>query len=118
MVKDLDKLVKRFADAVIAQTEAIMKGDAKASNRAANRYIRAWEQLRAHGDEGREALMRLLRYVRPDVRAMAAAYLLRYRTQEAKDVLREVARGRGLAAFGAQQALQRWEEGEWNLDPE
>lgn|GEM_PF-3435773 len=49
---------------------------------------------------------------------MAAAHLLRYRTDEAKAVLEEAAKGQGLIPFGAQQALKRWEEGTWALDPE
>jgi hypothetical protein len=49
---------------------------------------------------------------------MAAAHLLRYRTAEAKAVLEEVAKGEGLVSFKAEQALKRWEEGTWALDPE
>lgn len=52
-----------------------------------------------------------------DVRVMAAAHLLRYRTAEARAVLEEAAKGTGLVPFGAQQALKRWEEGTWALDP-
>jgi hypothetical protein len=42
--------------------------------------------------------------------------LLKCRTEEAKRILREVAAGQGLAAFGASEALQRWEEAGWHLD--
>jgi len=48
---------------------------------------------------------------------MAAAHLLRYRTDEAKAVLHEAAGGEGMIPFCAQQALKRWEEGTWALDP-
>jgi hypothetical protein len=48
---------------------------------------------------------------------MAAVYLLRYKTREALEVLRKEAAGVGLVAFGAQQAIKRWEEGTWKLDP-
>jgi hypothetical protein len=33
-------------------------------------------------------------------------------------VLQEIAKGEGLAAFEAGEALKRWEEGTWALDPE
>ncbi len=49
---------------------------------------------------------------------MAATYLLRYRTAEAKAILEEAAKGQGLVAFEAGEALKRWEEGVWALDPE
>ncbi|WP_370452626.1 hypothetical protein [Corallococcus sp. CA054B] len=48
---------------------------------------------------------------------MAAAFLLRYRTEDARSVLEEAAQGEGLIPFGAQQVLQRWAEGTWALDP-
>ncbi|NRD49371.1 hypothetical protein [Corallococcus exiguus] len=56
-------------------------------------------------------------HARADVRVAAAAYLLRYRTHEAKAVLEHAAGGEGLAAFEASEVLKRWEEGAWNLDP-
>ncbi|MCY1022326.1 DUF2019 domain-containing protein [Pyxidicoccus sp. MSG2] len=114
----LEQLVEEFATNVTAQTAAIFRGDAKVGNRHADRYIAAFEKLRAHGDEGREALAVLLKHPDVDVRTMAAAYLLRYRTVEAKAVLEEAARGKGLVAFECQYTLKGWEEGTWALDPE
>ncbi|RKH71467.1 DUF2019 domain-containing protein [Corallococcus interemptor] len=114
----LHVLVSQFAENVAAQTNAIWQGDAKAGNRRARKYISAFEQLRAHGDAGREALTVLFRHPRMDVRVMAAAYLLRYRTHEAREVLMEAARGEGLVPFKAGQTLKRWDEGAWSLDPE
>ncbi len=119
MVKrDLAKLVKEFGDNVAAQTDAIWAGDAKTGNKHARRYIRAFERLRAIGDEGRDALVPLMSTEhRPDVRAMAAVCLLRYRHEEARAVLTELGRGKGLVSFGAQEALKRWAEGAWQIDP-
>lgn len=113
-----ESLVTEFAENVVAQTECIMRGDARAGNKHAKRYIRAFRQLRTAGDPGREALSRLFEDKNPNVRSMAAAFLLRYRTKEAQAVLKEVARsGPSLVAFEAQEALKRWEEGTWALDP-
>jgi hypothetical protein len=55
--------------------------------------------------------------VRDDVRAMAAAFLLRHRTDVAQHVLEELARGEGFVAFSAGETLKRWEEKTWELDP-
>ncbi len=49
---------------------------------------------------------------------MAAAFLLRHRTAEARAVLEEAAKGQGLAALGAMQTLKNWEQGTWALDLE
>jgi hypothetical protein len=114
----LEELVEAFALHTAAQTDAIFRGDAKTGNKHANKRIEAFKKLRAHGDAGRDALVVLFTHPRMDVRGMAAVYLLRYRTAEAKAVLEEIAKGVGLAAFEAQEALKRWEEGAWALDPE
>ncbi|MCH8881178.1 MAG: DUF2019 domain-containing protein [Planctomycetes bacterium] len=117
-MKSLQELVKEFADTVMQQKAEMKSGTARAGNRFARKGARAWEELRSRGDEGREALAALFEDERPDVRAMAAACLLKYRTRDAKRVLKEVAQGEGLAAFGASEALQRWKEGDWHLDPD
>ncbi len=117
VTEDLQKLVEKFARHTAAQSEAIMGGDAKASNKHANESIAVFKRLRAHGDVGRDALATLFAHPRMDVRTAAAALLLRYRTAEARAVLEEAAKGKGLIPFEAQECLKRWEEGTWSLDP-
>ncbi len=112
----LQKLVEEFAESVIRQTDAVATGDHQTGNRHAKRYIAAFEKLRAAGDVGREALVPLLRHRRADVRTMSATFLLRYKTEDALAVLRSEARGHGLVAFEASQAIKRWQAGEWALD--
>lgn len=118
MTFNLQDVVKEFAECVVAQSNAIAKADANLGNRFAKRYIAAFKTLRLHGDEGREALAVLLSDSRANVRVMAAAYLLRYKHDQAKAVLEAEAEGAGIVAFGASQALQRWKDGSWALDPE
>jgi hypothetical protein len=113
----LEKLVEKFAHHAAEQTDSIFRGDAKAGNKHADQLIAAFDELCAHGNAGRDALTALFTHPRMDVRVKAAAFLLRHRTEEAKAVLREAADGEGLAAFSASEALKRWEEGTWALDP-
>lgn len=113
---EIEKLVREFAENVAAQTDAIRRGDPKAGNRHAKLYIRAFQALRARGNEGREALCPLMFEGRDDVRVMAAAFLLRHRTDDARRVLEDIAGGEGLEALSAGEALQRWNEGAWALD--
>jgi hypothetical protein len=117
MVAELEKLVQDFAHHVQAQTEATWRGDAKTGNKHARKVLSAFMRLRSSGDAGRDALAVLFSHSRMDVRVMAAAFLLRHRTAEAKAVLEEAAQGQGLIPFGASEALKRWEEGTWALDP-
>lgn len=117
MVKNLEKLVDAFAYHVQAQNEEIFKGDARTGNKHAKKALAAFMQLRSHGNVGRDALTTLFSHPRMDVRVMAAVFLLRHRTAEAKAILSEAAKGQGLVPFGASEALKRWEEGTWALDP-
>jgi hypothetical protein len=114
----LEKLVEEFAQNVAAQTDEIAHGDAAQGNRHAKRYLSSFDKLCTHGDVGRDALAVLFTHPRVDVRVMAAAFLLRHRTAEAKAVLVEAAKHKGLSALGAQQTLKNWESGTWTLDPE
>lgn len=114
----IEKLVLEFGENVAAQTDAIRCGDSKAGNKHAKRYIRAFECLRALGDEGRNALVPLMSAGRDDVRSMAAAFLLRHRHEEAHCILQALARGDGFVALSAAETLKRWDEKTWQLDPE
>ena len=91
---------------VAAQTEAIWRGDSRTGNKHARKYGAAVDKLLAHGDAGRDALLVLLKHERMDVRVMAAAHLLRYRTAEAKAVLEEAAKGQGLGALRSRASTQ------------
>jgi hypothetical protein len=117
MVAEFEKLVEAFAHHVQAQTQEIFRGDAKTGNKHARKAVDAFLKLRAHGDAGRDALAVLLTHPSMDVRTAAAAFLLRHRTAEARAVLEEAAKGQGLIPFGASEALKRWEDGTWALDP-
>ncbi|RYZ13617.1 MAG: DUF2019 domain-containing protein, partial [Myxococcaceae bacterium] len=92
----LEELVEQFARQVQAETEAGWLGDAKAANRHVDQYLAVFDKLRARGDTGRDALAALFRHPRMDVRVAAAAFLLRHRTEEAKAVLEEAAKGTGM----------------------
>jgi len=110
----IDDLVKTFAVEVANQARAL---DPNVGNRHAKGYVAAFNELRTIGDEGREALTTLFTHRDADVRTMAAAFLLRYCEPRAREVLEKEAQGEGLVAFSASQALMRWDEGTWELDP-
>jgi hypothetical protein len=99
----------QFANAVIGQNIAIEKHDAETGNKFAKKYIEASDALINAGNEGIEAFASLLSDDRVAVRAMAASYLLPFRTNEALLVLREAANGEGITALGAFMTLKRWE---------
>lgn len=115
--KDIAVLVDEFARHVANATDSTWDGDATTANRHTRSYITTFKKLRAMGNQGRDALAALFQHHRPDVRVAAAAFLLRHRTTEAIATLRELAQGKGMIAFQASEALKRWEESTWALDP-
>jgi len=48
----------------------------------------------------------------------ALSRMLRYRMRESLEVLQAEAKGAALIAFEASEAIKRWEEGDWHLDPD
>lgn len=114
----IEKLVLEFSSNVMAQSDALVRGESTAGNRHAKRYIKAFLSLRSLGDRGRDALVPLMYDARDDVRVLAAAYLLRHRHDAARAVLEELAKPGSRVAFSASETLKRWAEGNWQLDPE
>ena len=108
-------IVNSFAESVIAQTSAIERGDYATGNKFAKKYLSDFEKIRKMGDEGRTRMLSLLEHERPDVRVMAATFLLRFAKNKAMAVLEE-AKKNGMIAFGASEAIKRWNEGKWSLD--
>lgn len=116
---EINALVHTFEEAVLASEAAWSRGDTPAGNRHASRSTRAFfELIIKFGDTGRDALARLLSHQEVYVRTTAAAYLLRYKHAEAMRVLKEAAASGGKGAFEAQQAIDRWNEKDWHLDPD
>lgn len=111
-----EELVNVFARAAALHSQALLAGDHRIANREARIVSKTFRQLTEMGDEGRQALTLLFTHANDDVASLAAAYLLRYATDEAVQVLERIARKKGLVGFQAQQALERWREGDWHLD--
>jgi hypothetical protein len=116
--QNIGDLVCEFGESVASQADAVARGDPETGNKFAKRYVDIFGELCRRGNEGRDALAVLLDDPRAPVRIQVAAYLLRHCGQRAQAVLEKEARGRGMHAFAARQALKRWAEGTWQLDRE
>lgn len=67
------------------------------------------------GNEAKDRMTELFFHTDDSVRSMAASFLLEYKSKEALEVLKEVAKGSDLVAFGARETIRSWESGEWNI---
>ena len=110
-----EQLTGSFAEAVMAQDRCIREGDARRGNQHAKEYIAAVREILARGDGAIDIFSSLLDHNDASVQVMAAAFLLKSRTERAVAVLQPIAKGRGLAALGAQMTLKRYERGELEI---
>ncbi len=111
----INELVSMFARSIKQRNESV---DYREFNRHSTKASSCYEKLFAMGRVGREALARLLNNEDRGVRCMAAVYLLGYRHAQSMSVLEEVSKGTDLIAYGAQQTIKAWENGEWSWDSE
>lgn len=110
----LDSLVA-FVEAQQDQIECIGRGDPKTGNKHARKGIAAARRLLAGGETSIDRFATLLSHPDLNVRASAAAWLLKDRTKEAIEVLRPIAEGQGIAALGAISTLKRYEKRELEI---
>lgn len=117
-VKTVDRLVHQFvASIILSDLECQNLATLRKSRRHSVRYPRIWDRLRMEfRNEGRDAIVPLLRHPRADVRVVAASYLLKYRTNKALPILKKQAKLGRFVAFTASQVLKQWSKGEWGLD--
>jgi hypothetical protein len=110
-------LVETFAAEVAAQDECIRLGDAEAGNAHARKYTAVAQELLSKGEDAIENFATLLAHKDDSVRVMAAAFLLESRTENSVAVLRQIAKGAGLAALGAKRTLNRYSRGILRIGP-
>ena len=112
----IDRLISVFADAAEQHYSAMMQGDWRETNKQAKRIARAFREITAIGESARRELLALADNEDLAVASMAAAYSLKFDTERAKTALQRIAMEPGMIGFRAEQALQRWDEGAWQLE--
>ncbi len=113
---DVDEAVSAFVEATKLHYQATLAGNYKITNKYAQIIDEAFRKIVAMGVEARQALLANVDDDDNAVASMAAVYSLKFNPERALDALRRIADKPGLIGFGAQQAIQRWEEGTWQLE--
>jgi len=111
MEKDIQKLINEFISFVIKQAKCIDNGNPRLGNKYADKYVAVAKSLLIGGDIYINEFEKLLNHESRDVRSMAAAFLLKDRTQSAVRTLKELAKGKDIPAMGARCALERYKKG-------
>lgn len=112
----IEKLVAVLVDAAIRGDEAVMAGDGKQARKYGRILVKKWESICEVGDAAKEVLAQHLHHPNPSARSAVAAFLLKFKHEEAMAVLKELAEGEGLVPFACQECIKRWEEGTWSLE--
>src|SRR6267142_3923131 len=108
-----DALVKKFASASQEHYHAILVGDYAVANAHAATISRVIEEIRTNENATIGALLPLLDDSRPEVSLMAAVYLLKHDTEKSLETLALLKVRDDLIGFRADQAMKRWNDGEW-----
>jgi len=114
--QNVKELIETFTKATKSHYLASLAGDWRTANQEAVLIRKAIKSLRGLGENGREALLAQTDSQDLSISSMAAVYSLKYDPEKSISVLTRIAKEPGLIGFEAEQALQRWKEGEWNLD--
>ncbi len=99
----------RFVEAAIRHGELRSGADA---NRAFDKIVSAYFEIRAEPDAGRSAFAMLAQHGDPSVARWAASFLLYDDPATARDVLERIARTEAnLIGFSAEMTLSEWDAG-------
>ena len=110
-------LLKRFAAAARAHSQAMENLDEEQAALHAHMIARLHESIEREEAGGRERLLDLTDSADKAVAGMAAVYSIRHDPPRCLAVLRRLADEGGLLGFRAGVAVQRWEAGEWEDQP-
>ena len=103
-------------DASIKEHAATLSGDYREGNKQGEISVETFEEIKKYGAEGIDSLMELLDSQKEDeVSIQVATFCLKHRTEKCIYTLNRIAKKEDLLGFEAQQALLRWEEGNWNI---
>jgi hypothetical protein len=105
----IEELVQEYEQSAIAYGQALNAADHRAANRAADRIIGAYRELRSRAAASH--LLPLLRSEDDYVRSFVAAHALEFAPEQGEPVLQELAARPGLRRTPAEYTLKAWREG-------
>jgi hypothetical protein len=108
------KLLSRFSKAAIRHHEYSLSNSA-AANRAAREMATIYSELSKLGSQAREKLLELVEDDDPRISINAACYSLKFNPEKSLAALRKLKTQPGIIGFEAEQAIMRWEEGNWDV---
>ncbi len=111
IMRVLEKILEEFIGACLKQEDSIKRGDSKTGNKQYRIIQGIRRDLKENPNYGLEKLSPFLEHPSANVRLTTAFTLIPILPEQAKEVLQELAAGRGTIAFNAEMTLSEWEKG-------
>ena len=114
--KQIGRLISEFVRSAEKHYRATLAGNSKQTNAQAKRIRKVFQEIVKSGDDARVALLEQIHNENDGIAIMAATYSLKFNPKESLATLRRISQKPGWIGFGAEQAIKRWEEGNWHLE--
>lgn len=112
----IKSLIDSFSRAAKNQYLASINGDWKTANKEISTLRQVFNKICKINEPARKKLLTLTESDDLAVASMAAFYSLKYDPDKSISILKKIAEEPGLIGFQATQAIQRWNEGKWDLE--
>ena len=107
----IQQSVEKYVTNALIHGEASQEGDFKRGNAAYHGIVAALKELRAAGEDGRQALLDVLHHESDAVTCWAATHLLKTDKKKAIKVLRAISRRPGIIGSDASTVLEELKKG-------
>jgi len=108
MEKSVDQLINELVNYLIERGKTMDIGDYKKGNKLFAKIKKVANLLERQGVRGKEAVARLMKHENPYVRCWAALHSLRYKTEEAERILKDLVDSKEIAGIDARMHLDIW----------
>jgi len=114
--KSIEELAAEYAGYAIEHGQATEVGDYKKGNKAHDKLIKIYLQIKEQGNLVHPLFKEMLYSSDPGIKAWAATHCLKNFPEEAEAALVDVGKTpRSLVAFSAEMVLKEWKKGTLNL---
>jgi hypothetical protein len=108
MEKSIDQLINELVNYLIERGKTIDIGDYKTGNKLFTKIKKVANLLEQQGIPGKEAIAHLMKHENSYVRCWAALHSLRYKTEEAERILKDLVDSKEIAGIDARMYLDIW----------
>ena len=116
-MKSIEEIAISYTDAAIAHYESTINGDYKKANKAHDKVVKCYKELKSIGEEGLNAIVELLNHPNHAVQGWSATHSLFIKPERAKLVIMDIIKNGDVHnSFNAKMVLSEWEKGKLKVN--